>query len=180
MRSKLACWILKLMGWTISGYYPNDENKNILIVVPHTSWVDFPIGVMVRSCKKLQTRFLAKKSLFKPPMGSFFRWMGGYPVDRSGNKRMVDAVIDVFNEKENFDIAIAPEGTRKKVTHLRTGFYWMAKGSGAAIVPVKFDYGNKNVHFGEPFYPGDDPQKDIEELEAYFRGIEGKIPENSF
>ena len=153
MRSKIASWILNLLGWKIRGNYPNQEPKNILIVVPHTSWVDFPIGVLVRAARGLKTKFLAKKSLFKPGLASFFKWMGGYPVDRSGNKRMVDAVIDILNKHDKFDIAIAPEGTRKKVDHLKTGFYWIAKGAGAAIVPVRFDYENKVVEFGDPFYP---------------------------
>lgn len=180
MRSQLSSWILKIMGWTITGNYPNEEKKNVLIVVPHTSWVDFILGILVRSAKELDTRFLAKKSLFKPPFGAFFKWMGGHPVDRSGNQNMVEAVIEIFDKKEEFDIAIAPEGTRKKVKHLKTGFYWISKGAGAAIVPVKFDFEHKNVHFGDPFYPGDDPEKDLEKIESYFRGVKGKIHERSF
>jgi 1-acyl-sn-glycerol-3-phosphate acyltransferase len=180
MGSKIASFILKLFGWQIKGEYPNQEPKNVLVVVPHTSWVDFPIGVLVRAARGLETKFLAKRSLFKPLIGSFFKWMGGHPVDRSGNKRMVDLVIDIFDEHEELDIAIAPEGTRKKVDHLKTGFYWIAKGAGASIVLVKFDYKNKIVDFSDPFYPGEDAKKDIAEIESYFKGVQGKVPEYSF
>lgn len=180
MRSKFAGWLLKIMGWKVSGHYPNQEKKNLLLVVPHTSWVDFPIGILVRAARDLDTRFLAKKTLFKPPLHAFFKWMGGLPVDRSGNKGMVEAVTEVFDQYNELDIAIAPEGTRKKVDHLRTGFYWIAKGAGAAIVLVKFDYENKTVDFSDPIYPGDNPKEEIEKIESHFRGVKGKVHRYSF
>jgi 1-acyl-sn-glycerol-3-phosphate acyltransferase len=180
MRSKISAWILKLLGWRITGIYPNSEPKNVLAVVPHTSWVDFPLGLLVRSARKMDTRFLGKASLFKGPMGGIFKWLGGYPVDRRGNQKMVDAVADIFNAHDKFDIAIAPEGTRKKVDKLRSGFYYIAKKSGAAIVLVTFDFGNKVVHFSDPIYPTDDESSDLKKIEDYFRGVQGKKIEYSF
>ena len=45
--------------------------------------------------------------------------MGGAALDRSGGLNKVDAIANVFKKKSVFRLAIAPEGTRKKVTELK-------------------------------------------------------------
>jgi 1-acyl-sn-glycerol-3-phosphate acyltransferase len=180
MKSKIARLLLGLWGWRIEGEYPIAYPKNVVAVVPHTSWIDFPLGILVRSSRKMPTRFLAKKSLFRWPLGSLFRWFGGYPVDRSGRKNMTDTVVDIFNEHDRFDIAIAPEGTRKKVSQLRTGFYWIARKANAAIIMTRFDYEKKVVFFSAPFFPTEDAEADIRKIEKHFKGTVGKKREYSF
>src|SRR6266849_4696069 len=114
--------IFKLIGWRVEGSFPTDKKKYIVAVAPHTSNWDFVIGVMARSILKIQrARFLGKNQLFKAPFGWFFRLIGGYPVDRSSSHDMVHQVVTIFNEHEAFILAIAPEGTRKKVPKLKTG-----------------------------------------------------------
>jgi 1-acyl-sn-glycerol-3-phosphate acyltransferase len=77
-------------------------------------------------------------------------------------------------------LAIAPEGTRKKVNELKTGFYYIALKSNVPIVPVAFDYGNKVVRIEEPFLPSGNIETDLPVLLNHFEGIIGKIPEYSF
>lgn len=180
MKSKIAGWLLKLWGWEVKGEYPIAYPKNIVAVVPHTSWVDFPLGILVRSYRKMPTRFLAKKSLFRFPFGTIFKWLGGYPVDRTGSANMTEAVVKIFDAHDQFDIAIAPEGTRRAVDRLRTGFYWIAKRAGAGIILCQFDYESKVVSFSPPFFPTDDPEADLAYISNYFSGIVGKVPEYSF
>ena len=132
----------KLMGWSFNGQFPAVK-KCVTIVIPHTHWYDFPLGVIVRKVTGYQMHYIAKKSLFKPPFGWFFRWMGGIPVDRSKNHNMVDTIVEVFNSREIFRFTLAPEGTRKKVTELKTGFYYIAKKAQVPIVMVAFDYGKE-------------------------------------
>jgi 1-acyl-sn-glycerol-3-phosphate acyltransferase len=107
---KFIFWVL---GWKIVGDVPRDQKKYIIITVPHTSNWDFIIGVMVRGIMGFKSKFLGKKSLFKAPYGWLFRWLGGYPVDRSRSRNLVDQVIDIYNQHREFVIAVAPEGTRK-------------------------------------------------------------------
>ena len=72
---------------------------------------------------------------------------------------------------------MAPEGTRKKVDKLRTGFYYIAKKSNVPIIPVGFDFSRKVVVVGTPFYPTLDFDHDMEILLAFYRKIKGKNPE---
>lgn len=170
--------IFKLIGWRIEGSLPTELKKYIIAVAPHTSNWDFVIGVMARSILRLQRgRFLGKDSLFKPPFGWFFRWLGGYPVDRSGKHDMVQQVVAIFNNHDEFILALAPEGTRKKVNKLRTGFYFIAKGAGVPIIPVGFDFSRKRVVVTEPMYASDNQEEDIDKLLSFYRNIRGKNPE---
>ncbi len=168
------------MGWKTIGGFPKELPKYISIVAPHTSMMDFIVGVLVRKVQGETINFVGKKELFKFPLGIYMRWMGGEPVDRSGGKNKVDAIVDIFNSKERFKINIAPEGTRTKVDRFRTGFYYIAKKAGIPIVMIAFDYKAKEVRFEKPFYPTDDVEADMTMIEHHFSGIQGKIPEYSF
>jgi 1-acyl-sn-glycerol-3-phosphate acyltransferase len=152
----------------------------VVAVVPHTSWLDFFIGLMVRSISKEQINFLGKKELFTPYTSWFFKGLGGAPLDRSGNKGAVDAIVHAFNSHQKFRIALAPEGTRKKVEHLKTGYYHIAKKLEIPIVPVAFDYKNKKVIIHDVFRPTQEEQKDLKALTLLFKGVEGYSKERSF
>lgn len=172
--------ILRLFGWKIEGGENLATPKAIIPVVPHTSSWDFPIGILSRGALEKDIKFIAKSSLFKPPLGWLLRNMGGYPVDRSKRTNFVDAVVDVYNEKEEFLISIAPEGTRSKVTQLKTGFYFIAKGAGIPIVPATFNFQRRIIYFGKPIIPTDDQEADFEKLYEFYRLGRGKNPELGF
>lgn len=178
MLRPLYILIFKLLGWKIEGDFPRDIKKYIVAVAPHTSNWDFPLGVMARSILRRQdAHFLGKDSLFKPPFGWFFRWLGGYPVDRSSSHDVVQQVVDIFNAHENFILALAPEGTRKKVDKLRTGFYYIAKGAKVPIVPAGFDFSTKRIVIGSPMMTTDNFDQDMQTLLAFYRKMKGKNPE---
>ena len=119
-------WIAKLiflrvMGWKIVGDFPK-LNKFIIAVVPHTKNLDFVVGVLARAVLGEQINFIGKKELFNPFTGWFFTAMGGSTINRGTNENKVSAIADVFNKRDYFRLAIAPEGTRKKVDRWKTGF----------------------------------------------------------
>lgn len=178
MLRPLYVLIFKLLGWRIEGDFPRHIRKYIVAVAPHTSNWDFPLGVMARSIlRREDAHFLGKHSLFKPPFGWFFRWLGGYPVDRSSSHDVVQQVVDIFNAHEDFILALAPEGTRKKVEKLRTGFYYIAKGAKVPIVPVGFDFSMKRIVIGYPMMPTDNFEEDMNSLLTFYRKMKGKNPE---
>ena len=177
MLSAVSRWWLDLLGWDIVGQYPKELKKFVVIVMPHTSWWDFPLGVLVRSSLQVDINFVAKKSLFRPPFGWFFRWMGGYPVDRSRRSHLVDQVVEMFEKHDHFLLTIAPEGTRNKVDRLRTGFYYIALGAGVPILMVKFDYEHREVVISDPFWPSGDKDADFQIIIDYFKGVKGKHPD---
>ena len=170
----------RILGWKIVGTITPEIKKCVMIVVPHTSWYDFFLGIFTRGIVKLEMHYVAKKELFTFPFGYFFRWTGGTPLNRSKNENKVDAIVKIFEKKEVFRLAIAPEGTRKKVTSWKTGFYYIAKKANIPIIPVAFDFGKKQVVLHPPFTPTDSIEKDTRFLETYFVGVKGKVAENSY
>lgn len=178
MLRPLYSLIFKLIGWKIEGSFPPGLKKYIIAVAPHTSNWDFVIGVMARSILRIKrARFLGKSALFKPAYGWFFRALGGHPVDRTKNQDMVQQVVDIFNEHDTFILALAPEGTRKKVTKLKTGFYYIAREAKVPIIPCGFDFSRKRIVIDTPFYPTEDFEKDMNTLMSFYRTIKGKNPE---
>ncbi len=178
---KLARFIyFKLMGWTVNGEFPEHIKKCVIAVVPHTSWWDFPLGLLLRRMWNVKINFVGKKSLFKPPFGWYFRWMGGAPVDRTKNNDTVTATAEIFKTRAIFRLTLAPEGTRKKVATLKSGFYYIAKKAEVPIILIAFDFGKKQVKVSEPHWPTEDKEDDFKTYENFFKGVKGKVLEYSF
>lgn len=174
---KLARFIyFKILGWKLVGNFPGHLDKFVVIVVPHTSWVDFFLSLLIREVWNEQINFIAKKSLFDSPLGWFFRWTGGAPIDRSKSSDTVTATAKIFRDREKFRLALSPEGTRKKVGQWKSGFYYIAKTAEVPIVMVAFDYGKKQIKVSKPLITTDDRSSDFAVYEAFFAGVQGKVP----
>nr|WP_315222621.1 1-acyl-sn-glycerol-3-phosphate acyltransferase [uncultured Flavobacterium sp.] len=181
MKKQLYKFIFfKLMGWKIEGIENAEIKKCVMVVIPHTSNHDFYLGLFTRGISGLQMNWVGKKELFRFPFGYYFRNVGGEPLDRTGGLNKVDSIVAIFNRKEVFRLAVAPEGTRKKTHELKTGFYYIALKANVPILPVAFDWGKKTVKLGEPFFPTGDYDVDLQILKRFYAGVLGKIPENSY
>lgn len=168
MITRLSRFIFfKLMGWKIEGVFP-DLNKMIVAVVPHTKNFDFIIGLLTRAAIKEKINYVGKKELFNPITGWFFKALGGAPINRGAKENTVQAIVKMFKSRSFFRLAIAPEGTRKKVEQWKTGFYYIAKEANVPILLVKFDYPQKKVFFLDLFHPTDDKKKDFEYMQSSF------------
>lgn len=167
------------MGWSMTGSFP-DVDKCVVIVVPHTSWLDFLLGLLVRRVIDKKFHYVGKKSLFRPPYGWYFRWLGGAPVDRSKSSDTVTAIARIFATRNEFRLALAPEGTRKKVLKWKTGFYFIAHSAKVPIVMVAFDYGKKDIKISEPFFTSGQYDQDWPVFREFYRGVKGWVPAYSF
>ena len=168
------------MRWNMVGAFPSHIKKCVIIVVPHTSNIDFFMGLIVRRVMNEQINWIGKKSLFKFPFNYLFKALGGAPVDRSKNNDMVKATASLFSDRDQFRLTLAPEGTRKKVDKWKTGFYYIAKAAEVPIVLVAFDYGKKEIKVSEPHYTSNDKEADFSEYFEFFKGVLGRIPENTY
>ncbi|UQD57061.1 1-acyl-sn-glycerol-3-phosphate acyltransferase [Flavobacterium sp. K5-23] len=181
MKKQIYKWIFfRLMGWKIVGGIDADIKKCVMMIMPHTSAHDFYLGIFTRGITGLEMNFVAKRELFKFPFGAYFRYMGGEPLDRSGGLNKVDSIAAIFKRRETFRLAVAPEGTRKKVDQLKTGFYYIAMKANVPIVPVAFDFGKKEVNLGTPLIPTGDLETDLAVLMKHYEGVEGKVPEKGY
>jgi 1-acyl-sn-glycerol-3-phosphate acyltransferase len=169
----------KLMGWELEGNWPGGVEKCVVIVVPHTSWHDFYMGLLVRRILGVEIKFLGKKELFKPPFGWYFKWMGGTALDRTPGQKKVEAIAAIFRRKEEFRLAMSPEGTRKKVKDWKTGFYYIAKAAHVPIVMIAFDFGRKKVKISQPLNVSEQKEVDFNRIKSFYTNVIGKVPQNT-
>ncbi len=181
MIGKILATAFKWAGWKVDGTKP-DLKKYVIIVAPHTSNWDFFVGWTARNLIGFRPNFLGKKELFKIPIvGWFLSSIGGVAVDRKNKRKstqLVQQVVELYKEREEFIMTITPEGTRSYAPKWKTGFYRIAQEAGVPIVKIAFDYATKTVFIDKPFYPSGDMEKEMEEIKDYYRQFKGKNPEN--
>jgi 1-acyl-sn-glycerol-3-phosphate acyltransferase len=172
---RLAHIILRLIGWRTHAIRPH-TSRYVIIGAPHTSNWDFGLMLLLMAAEQLPIRFMAKDSLFRGPLGPVMRSLGGIPVNRRERTNLVDQIVAKFDEFDDLIVGIAPEGTRSKVSHWKTGFYYIALKAKVPIAMAYLDYGNKIIGVGSSFMPSGDLNADFEIIREFYAGVVGKNP----
>lgn len=175
----LAKIIMRFVGWRVDGKLP-DIPKFVLIGAPHTSNWDFLLFLGVIFSLRANVHFMGKAELFRFPIGWFFRFCGGVPVDRKKSTGLVEQMVRVCNESEKFILTIAPEGTRHHVVEWKRGFYHIAKSAGIPIVMAVVDGRHKTVRVGQVFHPTEDIEADMKTIMGIFEGATGIKPRKKY
>lgn len=175
----LAKIMMRSFGWRIEGKLP-DLPKFVLVGAPHTSNWDFLLFLGVIFSLRANVRFMGKAELFRFPVGWFFRYCGGVPVDRKKSTGLVEQMVKVCNESEKFILTIAPEGTRHHVSEWKRGFYHIAKNAGIPIVIAIVDGRHKTVRIGQIFHPTNDMEADMKTIKGFFEGVVGIKPRRKY
>src|SRR5262249_19738484 len=174
----LAFSILKIFGWRLEGRLP-DVDKHVVIAAPHTSNWDLPVLLSVAFALRVKACWLGKHTLFRWPYGFLFRWMGGIPVYRSASHNMVAQSVEMFRNSESLILTIPPEGTRGKVSHWKTGFYYIALGAETPIAMAFIDYKRKASGIGPTLYPTGDIEADMEIIRNFYVNVTATYPDKA-
>ena len=177
MKKWLSKVLLRLAGWKASSLEGVHLPKCVICVAPHTSNWDFVVGKLFYTSQGLTAGFLMKKDWFFFPFNYIFRSMGGIPIDRSRQRSVTDQVAEMFRERKHFQVAITPEGTRKKTNDWKKGFYYIALGADIPIVLVGIDYQRKCIAAEKYICPSGNIEEDMREIKLYFKDFKGKHPE---
>jgi 1-acyl-sn-glycerol-3-phosphate acyltransferase len=168
--------ILALFGWKAVGQKPH-QSKYLIIGAHHTSGWDFPLTLLVSGAAGIPLHWIGKESLFRGPLGWFFRLLGGIPVNRHERTNFVQKVIERYNQSDELSIAISPEGTRQQTSHWRTGFYYIAHGAHIPILLAFLDYPSRTGGFGPLIHTSGDIVADLAKIAKYYEGVTGLHPE---
>lgn len=174
---KLSRLILRLLGWSWEAKTP-DFNKCILVVAPHTSNWDFLLGKLGYTAMGRNANFIIKKEWMIWPLSILFKKLGGIPVDRSKASKFTDQITELFQKMDIFNVAITPEGTRKRNPKWKRGFYVISLKAKVPISLVSIDYAKKKVSLFDVFEPTGDEHADMEAIKQKFKGVVAKHPEN--
>jgi 1-acyl-sn-glycerol-3-phosphate acyltransferase len=176
LRRPISRFLLRLFGWRA------EERplpaKCVLIGAPHTSNWDFPVALLLMRVIGIEGHWIAKHTLFRWPTGWLMRRLGGLPVDRTESHNFVDQIVRLFDERDRLVITIAPEGTRKRTEHWKTGFYYIALGAGVPIVLGYLDYPSKRGGVGPTIRPSGNLEADLALIRDFYADKTGRHPGN--
>lgn len=165
--------VLRLGGWRISGRFP-DHRRLVIVAAPHTSGWDAVWGLAAKLALGLDIRFMAKKELFWGPLGWLLCWLGGIPTDRAAPGGMVGEMSRTMRQVDLMWLALAPEGTRKRVERWKTGFWRIAHPAGVPVLCAYFHYPDRTIGIDRLFELSDDMEADIARIRAWYRPWVGK------
>lgn len=176
MKKLLGRIMLAISGWRIEGGVP-EVKKLVMIAAPHTSNWDFVHMTAIAFFLDIDISWMGKRSLFRFPFGTFFRVLGGIPVDRSKNNNLVEQLVAEMDKRERFFLVVPAEGTRRRSEYWKSGFYHIAYGAGVPIALGYLDFSKKCGSIGPLLYPTGDIAADMDRIRAHYADIKGKHPE---
>lgn len=170
---RLCRLVVVRSGWRLVGELP-DLSKLVLIAAPHSSNWDAVWGLLFKVGLRADVHFMAKREIFFWPLGSLLRVLGGIATDRNAARGVVAEMRRQFEQRERFWLALAPEGTRKKVYKWKTGFWHIARAARVPILPVYFHYPQRTIGLGPLFQPSDNLDGDMTRIRAFYAQWRGK------
>lgn len=176
----LALRLMRLIGWKLI-YNGLPAKQGVIIVYPHTSNWDFPIGLLAKWSIGIPVSFFIKNSFFKVPLlGPWMRWIGGYAIDRSAPQGIVgqmgDALKSAKADGRFLWLAITPEGTRGYRDAWRSGFYHVTLAAGVPLGLAAFDYVRREVRLDHFLRLSGDVQADMAQIASVLGPVSGKRP----
>lgn len=171
----LARWLLGLFGWKVI-LVPPPGAKCVIIFYPHTSNWDFVIGVIARAAVWFPCHWAGKDTLFRWPFGGMFRWLGGIPVNRRERTGFTARLAREFASRKRFYLVMAPEGTRSRTDHLKSGFYRLALAAGVPLALAFIDYPRREIGIGAYIDLVGDEQKDLDAVRRFYAEKTGRWP----
>ncbi|MBN4075137.1 MAG: glycerol acyltransferase [SAR86 cluster bacterium] len=169
---------LSLSGWKVIPP-PDIKPPFVVIGAPHTSNWDFLLMLAAVFLTRMDVKWMGKNSLFLPIFGGILRWFGGIPIDRSQSHSVVQQMVTEFQSSPSLSLIIAPEGTRKKVSQWKSGFYHIAHQAGVPIMLGVIDAEAKEVRFAGFFKASGNYEEDLPLILEHYHGTKGIIPKNS-
>jgi 1-acyl-sn-glycerol-3-phosphate acyltransferase len=167
--------LLHAMGWRLVLTIPWIE-RAVIVFYPHTSNWDFVIGLLARFALGIPVTWAGKDNLFRGPFVPLWTAMGGIPVNRREHTGFVAQMTRAFAERPRMLLAIAPEGTRKRTTHWKSGAYRVALAAKVPIAMSFIDFARREVGVGGLMQPSGDPDRDFAALRAFYEKKTGRHP----
>ncbi|MCB1888567.1 MAG: 1-acyl-sn-glycerol-3-phosphate acyltransferase [Rhodocyclaceae bacterium] len=171
----MAVRLLHACGWRLD-LPPLPADKLVLVFYPHTSNWDFPLGLLARFGSGWPVSWVGKHTLFRWPLHKLMVRLGGIPVDRGAAGDFVERMADEFARRDQLVLAISPEGTRRHVDGLKSGFHRIARRAGVPVALGYIDYGSRTLGIADVITVSDDPDSDLERMRQAYAGRRGKHP----
>ncbi len=164
MISYASLIILNILGFKVNieslKYVPNKS----VIIMSHTSIYDFIFCSMIYHIffkDKINIYFMMKDEFGIPANEvciKYFPYTHIIPINNESmnSHNVVNTVVNELKDADDYALCIAPEGTRKSVERIRSGFYYIAKELNIPVVYCGIDFSKKTITFEPPRKMGND------------------------
>lgn len=159
--------LLRLAGWKVDITAPR-RDKCVICVAPHTSNLDFILGLAAYRSLGRKANFLMKEFWFFFPLKYLLRALGGIPVPARKGSDLTSAIVERFNKADYMNLAVTPEGTRSYREEWRKGFLYIAYGAGVPLQLGIIDYTHKEVIIRDEYTPTGDIATDMDFIRKYY------------
>lgn len=176
MFSALGKFIYARMGWTYDPLPDYWESRCVVIGFPHTTNMDTVRALTYIKLARVNAKLLIKAMWFFFPMSIVLKSLGGLPVKRDKSCGVVDSVVKKFEENKDLVVALVPEGTRKSVATIKTGFWHIAKGADVPIICWYLDNPNRKTRWLGKIYPGHSLEQDLQKIQSIYENAGFSIP----
>lgn len=173
LSARIAGFLLRCFGWRVMGDYPEGD-KFIAIAAPHTRSWDLWLALLTAIYLRIPIVFMMKKSLFWWPLSILWYRLGGFPIDREQRKQIVPTMVRAFAQYDRMVLVLTPEGTRKKVEHWKSGFYWIAVQAGVPIRLLWIGNDERIAGMGPLIHPTGNIHADFARIRAFYEETLGR------
>ena len=174
--SALGKFMYARMGWTYDPLPAYWEPGCVVIGFPHTSNMDTVRALTYMKLVGINAKLMIKSKWFFFPMSIFLKSLGGLPVQRDKSCGFVNGVIKKYEENEDLVVALVPEGTRKSVSTIKTGFWYIAKGADVPIICWYLDNRSKRTRWLGKIHPGESLEQDLHKIHSIYKRAGFLIP----
>ena len=182
LMKSLLSWLGKILyfsiGWTYDPLPEYWDKKSVVIGFPHTKNMDTLRALTYIKIAKVNARLLVKASWFFFPMSLLLKSLGGLPIKRNKASGFVESVVNEFDKRDELVLALVPEGTRKQVTTIKTGFWHIAKGANVPIICWYLDNREKRTRWIGKIHPGESLEADLLKIKEIYEKAGFSIPLN--
>jgi len=165
-----------LMGWTYDPLPDFWDKRSVVIGFPHTTNMDTVLALTYIKLARVNARLLVKAAWFFFPMSILLKSLGGLAIKRDKAHGFVDSVVAEFNRREELVVALVPEGTRKQVATIKTGFWHIARGANVPIICWYLDNRVKRTRWLGKIHPGDSLETDLLKIRDIYEKAGFSIP----
>lgn len=176
--SRVALRLLRLCGWRVVLARPVPP-RSVVVFYPHTSNWDFVVGLLAKWSTGIAFHWLGKHTMFATPLGPLFRRWGGVPVNRADPAGSLDALRAAYDAHSAFHLVIAPEGTRARAPHWKSGFHRLATTLGVPVGLAFIDRPRRAIGVGAWVALTGDAAADLALLQAFYADKVAWRPENA-
>jgi len=172
---RVASWLMRAVGWRVI-LVESMPRKCVVVFYPHTSNWDLVLGLMAKWIMDLRFHVIVKDSAFVGPFGRLLTRLGGIAIDRRAHAGVVGALAARFAQEDELRLVIAPEGTRGRTDHWKSGFYNLALQAQLPLALSFVDYAKRETGVGAWFVPSGDREADMRVIAEFYADKTAKYP----